>query len=379
VTHNDRLQEIGEYLRYLMTEWPAVRPALEGKLAPRCRRCILSDRCVPLADGVCELCRKPAAARATRDHAGMTAALSAILHEHEGKGRGRYDALVLFSGGKDSAYLLHRLTAEHPGLRLLAVTIDNGFFSPVAMANARYILEQIDVDHLTHKPKASLYKTTFRHAFTHLNAGGCYTTVDRMDGDLAFDLGRNLAATLDIPLMIAGLSPEQVERILGLSWFETPREAERVRRTVSAGFTLDDLYTGEDRKAWWDGTAWPESRVPRVLYPFYAWPYDEEQVRKKVVDLGLIPPGADNPLATNNDTIPVMLAVDVNRMGYSGFEPEFAELIRTGRSSREMWLPLFESLEHLGRQGKFLPKCVDDTLSRLTLTRQDVGIPEAVS
>ena len=65
------------------------------------------------------------------------------------------------------------------------------------------------------------------------------------------------------------------------------------------------------------------------------------------------------PLATNNDTIPVMLAVDVNVMGYSGFEPEFADLVRTGRAAREFWLPLFESLEYLGKRGQFLPRCVD--------------------
>lgn len=371
----ERIQEIEGFIRFVMAEWPQIRPTVQSQLPQRCQRCILSDRCVPLQDGLCEFCRtqKPTTAAPNREP--MQQALHGILKEHQGRGRGRYDALVLFSGGKDSAYLLHRLSSEYPGLRLLAATIDNGFFSAVAMANARRILERIDVDHITLKPRASLYKKTFRHAFTHLNPEGCYTTVDRMDGDLAFDLGRNLAASLDIPLMIAGLSPEQVERVLGLKSFETPREQERARRITSAGFNLDELYQGADRKAWWDGTAWPEERVPRVLYPFYAWPYDEQQIRNEVIRLGLIEAGADNPLVTNNDTIPVMLAVDVMVLGYSGFEPEFAELVRTGRAERLFWLPLFESLDYLARRGAFLPRCVDDTLSRLNLTRRDVGIP----
>lgn len=376
----ERVEEIEGFIRYVMVEWPQVRAGVAGELAPRCTRCVLSDRATTLHNGVCAACRAADAAPAadrTRDHEALARELDAVLKDHAGKGRGRYDAVVLFSGGKDSAYLLHRLIAEHPGLRLLAATIDNGFFSAIAMANVRRILERIDVDHVTVKPKASLYKHTFQHALTHLNAGGCYTTVDRMDGDLAFDTGRNLAASLDIPLMIAGLSPEQVGRVLGLQTFESPQEQECARRTESAGFVLDDLYRGEDRKAWWDGSAWPAERVPRVLYPFYAWPYDEQHIRSEVVRLGLIAEGADNPLATNNDTIPVMLAVDVNVMGYSGFEPEFADLVRTGRAAREFWLPLFESLEYLGKRGQFLPKCVDDTLGRLGLTRRDVGIPEA--
>jgi hypothetical protein len=76
---------------------------------------------------------------------------------------------------------------------------------------------------------------------------------------------------------------------------------------------------------------WPVERVPRVLYPFVAWGYDEDRLRNEVVRLDLIPPGRDNPLATNNDTIPVMLAVDYCVLGYSGFEPEFAELVRAAK------------------------------------------------
>jgi hypothetical protein len=306
----------------------------------------------------------------------MEQALDQVLQSHQGSGRGQYDALVLFSGGKDSAYLLHRLTTHYPSLRLLAATIDNGFFNPVAMKNAAKILQRIDgVDHMVFKPDASLYRTTFRHALTHLDDGGCYATVDRMDGDLAFDIGRNLAASLGIPLMIAGLSPTQVERIFGLRWFETDRSVERSKRTRSAGFRLEDIYATRELAYWWDGTAWPDDRIPRVLYPFCAWPYREEEVRDEVVRLGLIDPGQDNPLVTNNDTIPVMFAVDSCQLGYSSFEPEFADLVREGKADRNGWLNLFQSLEYLAARGQFLPRGIDQTLRQIGLTHQEVGLP----
>lgn len=382
-----RVAEIEEFLRFAMVEWPKFRPQVQDQIARRCSRCIVSERYMPLHNGVCELClaaergQQPASAE-QRDTAKMKQELSEILSQYEPpqskrRGEGNYDALVLFSGGKDSAYLLYQLRKEHPGLRLLAVTIDNGFFSRIALENARGVLERIDgVDHLIFKPRPELYKKTFRHAFIHLNEGGCYTTVDRMDGDLAFDIGRNLAASWAIPLMIAGLSPEQVERILGLKWFETDRQQERQKRTHSAGFRLEDLYSPEEMACyWWDGSRWPEDRIPRVLYPFYAWPYDEQQIREVVVREGLIDPGKDNPLATNNDTIPVMLAVDMAQLGYSGFEPEFAELIRVGKADRQGWLNLFEAAEYQTRQGQFLPHCLDETLTRLGLKGKDVGLP----
>ena len=401
----ERVAEIQHFLEFIMMRWPQNREAVAARLAPRCRRCILSERYAPLVDGLCPACWQEeagddggsgvaagasgAVGEAGTPRAGAAEALRDLLREYEGAASAdspapasaaasrEYDALLLFSGGKDSAFLLHRLRAEHPRLRLLAVTVDNGFFSSVAMANARRIVGRIGgVDHMVYRPRSELFVKTFRHAFTHLNEGGCYTTVDRMDGDLVFDIGRNLAAMLGVPLMIAGLSSEQVRRVLGLDHFESPRSRELARRETSAGFDLQSLYTPEEQRYWWDGRRWGEGRVPRVVYPFFAWDYDEAAVREMVVELGLIEPGADNPLITNNDTIPVMVAVDIAKMGYCGFEPEFAELVRQGKADRATWLAVFEAAEALVGEGRFLPHCIADTLTRLDLTEADVGIPK---
>lgn len=375
-----RIEEIGEFLRFATVDWPRVRGTAGHAVSLRCQRCIVSERAAPLIEGLCPECRAPAAEVADpgAGNPEEAAALADLLRSHQDRGRGRHDALVMFSGGKDSALLLHRLQTDHPGLRLLALTVDNGFMSHVALANAARIIGRLGaIDHMVYKPRPSLFETAFRHAFTHLNPGGCYTTVDQMDGDLVFDIGRNLAAEMDIPLLIGGLSGAQVERILGFKWFEGPREREGERRTTCAGFQLADLYTPDELRFWWDGTRWPEARRPRVLFPFHALPYDEQKIREEVLGLGLIEAGHDDPLVTNNDTIPVMLATDVGYMGYSGFEPEFASLVRKGKAPREIWLWIFEAAEHLGRRGELLPKCVDDTLGRLGLTRKDVGIPAA--
>jgi hypothetical protein len=383
-----RLDEIQQFLQFAMAQWPQLRGQVAAQLARRCERCIVSERYLPIQDGLCTACRAAGDASAIPygerralarrvDASGMEQQLGQVLQQHAGRGAGNFDALLLFSGGKDSAFLLHRLRTEFPMLRLLAVTVDNGFFSQVALANCRRILERVEgVDHMFFKPHRQLYIKTFRHALTHLNEGGCYTTVDRMDGDLTFDIARNLAAGLEIPLMIAGLSPGQVERILGLQSFETRRQDEQKKRTECAGFALEEIYDDRERTTyWWDGTAWDERRIPRVLYPFYAWGYDEDWIRAEVVRLGLLEAGQDNPLATNNDTIPVMLAVDSCRLGYSGFEPEFAELVRAGKADRAFWLAVFESLEYLSQRGQFMPHSVAETLQRLGLSHADVGLP----
>lgn len=373
-----RVEEIERFVRFAMVDWPHRRGQKERSLARRCQRCILSERAVSLEDGLCPECRAPAA-EVKDPGAGdpaEAAALDDLLRNHEGRGRGQYDALVLFSGGKDSGLLLHRLRTGYPNLRLLALTVDNGFISSVALANAARILAQIGgVDHALFKPRPALFEKTFRHAFTHLRSGGCYETVDQMDGELTFDIGRNRAAQMEIPLLLAALSGAQVERILGLSSFQPPPEQERQRRVSSAGFRLEELYTPDEMRFWWNGEAWPAAQIPRVLYPFHAWPYDEQRIREEVLQLGLIEPGHDDPLITNNDTIPVMLAVDINYLGYSGFEPEFASLVRKGEAPREVYLNMFQAAEFLARRGELMPRCVDDTLGRLGLSRRDVGIP----
>ena len=185
----------------------------------------------------------------------MEQQMSATFADYASKPERRYDVLVLFSGGKDSAYLLHRLRTEFPSLRVLAVTVDNGFFSEVAMANCRRILDRIDgVDHLVFRPEKNIYVKAFRHAFTHHSKDGCYSTVDRMDGDLTFDIGRNLTASLQIPLLIAGLSPEQVERILRLNNFESPQAIEHAARIESAGFRLEEIFEPTElQRYWWNG------------------------------------------------------------------------------------------------------------------------------
>ncbi len=378
MTPEARFAEMQSYLSYSQLQWPQIRANNTDRIAKRCSRCVISEKYTTLENGLCSACT----AQQTRQQKIHTQAnnepgseaLEDVLLSHEGKGRGSHDALLLFSGGKDSTYLLHKLLQEYPKLRLLAVMVDNGFSSPIALQNVKRVFERLDVDHMVFKPRKSLFRKAFRHALKNLNPEGCYTTVDRMDGDLIFDIGRNLTARMDIPLMIAAMSPVQLEKVFGLNDFESPREQEVRRRTHSAGFKLEDLYTPEELNWWWDGTAWTEDRVPRVLYPFKAWPYDEAWISEEVVRLGLLESGGQNPLATNNETIPVMLALDMCVLGYSGFEPEFAQLIREGKADRDAWLNIWETIEFLSKQGKFLPECIDDTLSKLDLTRSELGM-----
>lgn len=58
--------------------------------------------------------------------------------------RKRYDCIVGVSGGTDSCYLLHLVSQW--GLRVLAVNLDNGFNSDIAVKNIRRMTQQLNID-----------------------------------------------------------------------------------------------------------------------------------------------------------------------------------------------------------------------------------------
>lgn len=358
---------------YVARVWPIHRLWARRRLSRRCARCALSERAAPLdAAGVCAPCRAPRPPAAPPPD--ETPRLNEILAAHAGRAAGPHDALVLFSGGKDSAYMIHRLREEHPRLRLLALTHDNTFMSPVAKRNIARLVQRLDLDHLWTRPTRAFMKKLFRHGLTHLNENGGYGTVDFSDGELLLDTARGVAAEKGIPLILCGYSRLQVEGGLGLRGFESPPDRERADRTHVAGMALSEIFSPADPHPWWRGSRWPVDRVARLLFPLAAWNLDESAIRCQVAEWGLLSQKDNSPVLTNHQLIPLLGVVDVHQKGYSGFEIEFCRMIREGKAPMRRWRHLFEFLEHTSRTGLFLKPAVLEALRQLDLTPADVGI-----
>jgi hypothetical protein len=371
------IREVRLFEAYIKYIWPFHRRLVGKRLTRRCSRCILPESYAPLHDGLCIHCREeipretgPTPAEEERMQLALDEQLQAVSRRRDC----RYHAIVLFSGGKDSSYLLHRLMRRYPDLRLLALTVDNTFMSPVAMENVQEIVRRLGVEHMVLRPRAATVEKMFRYAITHLNERGCAGTVDQFDGDFFSDLARNLAAAMGVPYIICGLSRVQVETILEMDAFITSVDFESRAREQVAGIRLRDVFTPAEMHYWWNGLAWPAQRRPRMIFPFYIWNLDEAFIKTEVLRLGLMPRGDESPLITNHRLIPLMGIVDMIRFGYSSFEPEFARMVRTGKADRRQWLYAFETLEYAARTGRFLGSAVDEALLRLALRREDVGL-----
>ncbi|CAM9885461.1 unnamed protein product, partial [Sphacelaria rigidula] len=193
-----------------------------------CVRCGLSSR-VPGtsfdADGVCTVCHsydrvkvQAASYFGTRDD------LVAIRDKARADRTGTYDAIHLLSGGKDSTYALYQLVDA--GFDVLALTLDNGFISDGAKANARQSAADLGIDHEFMSTPAM--NEIFRDSLERFSnvCNGCYKAI--------YTLATNRAVEVGAPVIITGLSRGQLfeTRLIPQQFTGDRFDAEAIDRAV---------------------------------------------------------------------------------------------------------------------------------------------------
>lgn len=120
-----------------------------------CIRCIMNTRADPSigfdSAGLCSHCQRYDQLIATRTLKGEEArkALDVLVNRIKRAGEGRdYDCLIGVSGGVDSTYVAY-LTRQL-GLRPLAVHLDNGWDSELAVQNIENVLNRLNIDLYTY-------------------------------------------------------------------------------------------------------------------------------------------------------------------------------------------------------------------------------------
>ena len=197
-----------------------VRVAGNGAAQP-CERCLLTTAYpgVTVTDGVCSECVKFENCRdAARAYFRTPEELVAQLTALQGA---TYDVMLLFSGGKDSTYVLYRLLDL--GLRVFAFTFDNGYISGTAFRNIKRITGQLGVDLEIGRVPAmnEVFKESLRADSTVCS--GCFRGLTTLSTNIALDRG--------IPAVITGLSRGQIYetklRMLFEAGIHDPDEVDR--------------------------------------------------------------------------------------------------------------------------------------------------------
>ena len=169
----------------------------------RCSRCILPETYPDIrfdSEGVCSKCREYDAKYRYVNRSGLEKELESIIKWAKGRNR-KFDCIVPFSGGKDSAYTLYMCRRVY-GMKVLAVNFNNGLRTPEALKNIENIIKKTDVSYLCYGPGWGTLKKLYREFF--LKTGqfcfacdmGIWATVQRT------------AALHDVPLIVSGFSAQ---------------------------------------------------------------------------------------------------------------------------------------------------------------------------
>lgn len=135
-----------------------------------------------------------------------------------------YDALMLYSGGKDSTYALYQLVREM-GLNVLAFTFDNGFISDKAKENIANAVADLGIELVVGQTPSidSIYRDSLERHATVCN--GCFKTI--------YTMGINVARERGIRHIVTGLSRGQIfETRLADLFAQGVREPDEIEEAV---------------------------------------------------------------------------------------------------------------------------------------------------
>ncbi|NQT13096.1 MAG: N-acetyl sugar amidotransferase [Planctomycetes bacterium] len=127
---------------------------LGGEKYRACRQCVMDTTDPDIGfdeSGVCSHCREYD--RLVRSHVVVgeegRRQLASIVEQTQQQGLGKpYDCVIGVSGGVDSSFVAHQV--RQLGLRPLAVHLDNGWDSELAVKNIENLVRRLDIDLHTH-------------------------------------------------------------------------------------------------------------------------------------------------------------------------------------------------------------------------------------
>ncbi len=176
-------------------------------LEPRslCQRCVLPESRPDIwldSSGVCNICHEFDKQKdANPPVKFLESDFVKILDQN--KSRGRYDCLVMCSGGKDSTAALYYMKKRYK-LNPLAFTFDHGFETEDALENIHNAVRILGVDLL-------LFKSDFmKEMFAAIVKGGDKAVLCHPCSIWYMGLTFEMAARFDIPMIVAGWTKGQV-------------------------------------------------------------------------------------------------------------------------------------------------------------------------
>ncbi|MDC7290319.1 7-cyano-7-deazaguanine synthase [Blautia schinkii] len=235
-----------------------------------------------------------------------------------------YDCVVGLSGGKDSTYIVWQMKKTY-GLRVLAVTFQNGFHTDYGRRNIDNVLQKLDVDHITvrmnekelrrYYSKCVGVMKNFCAVCFHFGFYYCHQVAERYGIPLVIN-GRTKGQIMQFAVNTRGIEPFEISR--GLKDFEYQM--------------FGDLIELLDRRGKVDYL--PQAKVTSLSYFAYHDITEEETMEFLVKEIGWERPDSKVPHA---DCWAHAMAehLSIVKRGYPVRTGELAVLVRRGELTKE--------------------------------------------
>ncbi|AJQ96548.1 hypothetical protein [Gynuella sunshinyii] len=334
----------------------------------RCTQCILSANFPKIKfdeQGVCNYCRKEDKDSYQNDQFIAEARQRIETLFSERPRNSEYDAIVCYSGGKDSTYTL-QLAVEKYGLKVLAFTLDNGFISRVAFKNINKVVDALNVDHWVFRPgrnnfnaitRASITQAVYpKHSLARISAGcnSCISIVNTT--------ALKLALEKNIPFILAGFTLGQIP-INGIiyknhyQFLAESRQQSTDKLRQAAGSSVDE-YLGLS-----ESLLQRTDNYPHNVNILCVEDLNEQQIKDAIAPLGWVAPKDVDGCSSNCRLNTFNNYAHESIFGFNPYEMELSHLIRKGLMTRS------EALDKIAErpEGQIIP-----LMNELSITEDDL-------
>ena len=331
----------------------------------RCNNCVLSENFPKIEfdeNGLCNFCREELFHSTEKQYIEDANTAIAAMFEKE-RGHSEYDAIVCYSGGKDSTLTL-KLAIEKYNLKVLSFTLENGFTSPEANRNIERVVNSLGVDHITFRPSKKFMRELYRVSSLHeiynrksltrisANCNSCISIVN--------NTALKYAIEKDVPFILSGFTLGQIplNAIYYTTNYEFLKDSRKSSMDKLTGFLGNDVdkYMGISDKV--------ISRVKK--YPvninlLCVESYTEKEIVDEILPLGWVQPKDVDGCSSNCRINAFNNYVHERKYGYSPYELELSHLIRKNLLSRE----------------EALHKLLDQPMDQIQYAMKDLRIDES--
>ncbi|MDQ1351409.1 MAG: hypothetical protein QG657_1711 [Acidobacteriota bacterium] len=254
------------------------------------------------------------------------------LFESVKKKKRLYDAIVLFSGGKDSTFLL-KMAREKYGLKTLAVSMIHPLVNDTAKKNMEDVARKLNVELVKIYPDEEVYKKCIRQG---LLKGPEYGLGEFFGCDICsffhFWIPIRYAMRMDIPLILEGSDLSQTGEITYYQPENVKNEAQKGKKPFGRVHDLVMDALGEDYKGSiydYDKDEIIQGAYPTIISPFSFMEYDYRENFKEIESMGL-QSKAFRSIFTNCSATPFFSYFSLRWFGCVSYIRHYATEVRRG-------------------------------------------------